>query len=90
MSRRPRPANPFRYFKSLPDEMRLAVLMYGRFSLSLRNVEDLLFDRGKILLQHKQAAAPVVPFRPGRTLRRPQVPRVSRTYCDDRVPSDAA
>jgi len=46
MSRRPRPANPFRYFNASPDVIRLAVLMYVRFPLSLRNVEDLLFERG--------------------------------------------
>jgi len=42
MSRRPRPANPFCYFKTSPKVIRLAVLMYVRFPLSLRNVEDLL------------------------------------------------
>ena len=46
MSRRPRPANPFRYFKTSPEVIRLAVLMYVRFPLSLRNVEGLLFERG--------------------------------------------
>jgi len=46
MSRRPRPANPFRYFKTSPEVIRLAVLIYVRFPLSLRNVEDLLFERG--------------------------------------------
>ena len=51
----PRPrqsANPFRYFRPLPEIIRLAVLMYVRFSLSLRNVEDMLFERG-IDLCHK-------------------------------------
>jgi len=45
----PRPrksASPFRYFNSSPEVIRLAVLMYMRFPLSLRNVEDLLFERG--------------------------------------------
>jgi len=46
MSRRPRPASPFRYFKTSPEVIRLAVLLYVRFPLSLRNVEDLLFERG--------------------------------------------
>jgi len=36
----------FRYFKSSPEVIRIAVLMYVRFPLSLRNVEDLLFERG--------------------------------------------
>lgn len=44
---RPRkPANPFRYFHSSPEVIRLVVLLYIRFPLSLRNVEDLLFERG--------------------------------------------
>ena len=38
--------NPFRYFKTSPEIIRLAVMMYIRFPLSLRNVEDLLHDRG--------------------------------------------
>ena len=36
----------FRYFKSSPEVIRLAVMMYVRFPLSLRNVEDLLHERG--------------------------------------------
>ncbi len=39
-------ANPFRYFNSSPEVIRLVVMMYVRFPLSLRNVEDLLFERG--------------------------------------------
>jgi putative transposase len=38
--------NPFRYFNSSPEVIRLAVMMYIRSPLSLRQVEDLLFDRG--------------------------------------------
>ncbi|MCT2541254.1 IS6 family transposase [Sedimentimonas flavescens] len=38
--------SPFRYFKTSPDIIRLAVMMYVRFPLSLRNVEDLLHERG--------------------------------------------
>lgn len=38
--------SPFRYFHSSPEVIRLVVLMYVRFPLSLRNVEDLLFERG--------------------------------------------
>jgi putative transposase len=37
---------PFRYFKTNPEIIRLAVMMYVRFPLSLRNVEDLLHERG--------------------------------------------
>ena len=44
---RPRqPASPFRYFKTSPEVIRLAVLLYVKYSLSLRNVEDLLAERG--------------------------------------------
>ena len=39
-------ANPFRYFRTSPEIIRLAVMMYVRFPLSLRNVEDLLHERG--------------------------------------------
>ena len=38
--------SPFRYFKTSPKIIRLAVMMYIRFPLSLRNVEDLLHERG--------------------------------------------
>jgi putative transposase len=38
--------SPFKYFKTSPEIIRLAVMMYIRFSLSLRNVEDLLHERG--------------------------------------------
>ena len=37
--------NPFRYFNSSPEVIRLAVMMYIRYPLSLRQVEDLLHDR---------------------------------------------
>ena len=44
---RPRkPASPFRYFNSSPEVIRLVVMLYIRFPLSLRNLEDLLFERG--------------------------------------------
>ena len=36
----------FRYFNSSPAVIRLAVIMYVRYPLSLRQVEDLLFERG--------------------------------------------
>ena len=38
--------NPFRYFNSSPEVIGLAVMMYVRYPLSLRQVEDLLFERG--------------------------------------------
>ena len=38
--------SPFRYFKTNPEIIRLAVMLYVWFPLSLRNVEDLLRERG--------------------------------------------
>ena len=38
--------NPFRYFNSSPEVIRLAVMMYIRYPLSLRQIEDILFERG--------------------------------------------
>jgi putative transposase len=38
--------DPFKYFKTSREVIRLAVMMYVRFPLSLRNVEDLLHERG--------------------------------------------
>ena len=36
----------FKYFKTSPEIIRLAVMLYILFPLSLRNVEDLLHERG--------------------------------------------
>ena len=38
--------DPFKYFKTSREIIRLAVMMYVRYPLSLRNVEDLLHERG--------------------------------------------
>ena len=40
--------NPFRYFNSSPEVIRLTVMMYIRYPLSLRQVEDILFERGSL------------------------------------------
>jgi putative transposase len=40
------PPDPFRWFDSSPEVIRLVVMMYVRYPLSLRTVEDLLFERG--------------------------------------------
>ena len=45
LSRTPR-RSPFRYFRAGPDIIRLAVMLYIRFSPSLRNGEDLRHGRG--------------------------------------------
>lgn len=39
-------SRPFRDFKAAPEIIRLAVMLYIRFPLSLRNLEDLLHERG--------------------------------------------
>jgi len=39
-------SSPFKWFKTSPEIIRLAVMLYVRFPLSLRNVEDLLHERG--------------------------------------------
>ena len=47
MPRPRKPANPFRYLHSSPEVIRMVVVtLYVRFPPSLRNVEDLLFERG--------------------------------------------
>jgi len=38
--------NPFRWFDSSPEVIQLVVMLYVRYPLSLRNVEDLAFERG--------------------------------------------
>ncbi|MEO7278217.1 MAG: IS6 family transposase [Sphingomicrobium sp.] len=43
---RAKPASPFKRFNSSPEVIRLVVMMYVKYPLSLRNVEDLLFERG--------------------------------------------
>ena len=38
--------SPFKYFKTSPEIIRLAMMLYVRFPIMLRNVEDLLQERG--------------------------------------------
>jgi putative transposase len=38
--------NPFRYFNSSPEIIRLTVMMYIRYPKWLRQVEDILCERG--------------------------------------------
>ena len=46
MMPRPWKPSPFRYFNSSPEIIRLVVMIYARFRLSMRNVEDRLAERG--------------------------------------------
>jgi len=39
-------SNPFKWSTTSPEIIRLAVMLYVRFPLSLRNVEDMLRERG--------------------------------------------
>ncbi len=54
--------NPFRYFNSSPEVILLTVMMYIRYPLSLRQVEDLLFERG-IDIYHETVRFLVEPVR---------------------------
>lgn len=38
--------NPFKYYKTSPQIIKLAIMYYVRYPLSLRNVEDILHERG--------------------------------------------
>jgi len=46
MPRRSKPHDPFRWFDSSPEVIQLVVMLYVRYPLSLRNVEDLASERG--------------------------------------------
>ena len=38
--------NPFKYYKTSSEIIKLVVMYYVRFPLSLRQVEDILHERG--------------------------------------------
>jgi putative transposase len=59
MARPSKPASPFRYFNSSPEVIRLVVMMYVCLPLSLRNIKDLLVERG-IDICHETDRAPLV------------------------------
>jgi putative transposase len=46
MARKSKAHDPFRWFDSSPEVIQLVVMLYVRYPLSLRNVEDLAFERG--------------------------------------------
>ena len=48
--------NPFRYFNSSPEIIRLTVMMYIRYLLSLRQVEVPLFKRSIDIRRSRSAA----------------------------------
>ena len=41
-----KPPSRFRHFHPSPETIRIVVMLYARYLLSLRNVEDPLFERG--------------------------------------------
>ena len=49
--------SPFKYLKTSPEIVRPEVMLYVRFPLSLRNVEDLLHDRGFASRRSPECAA---------------------------------
>jgi hypothetical protein len=50
--------NPFRYFNGSPEVIRVAVMMYIRYPLSPRRVEDPRFERD-VDIRHETARLPV-------------------------------
>ena len=46
MARQKKTRDPFHWFGSSPEVIGLVVMMYVRYPLWLRNLEDLLFERG--------------------------------------------
>ena len=52
--------NPFRYFNSSPEVIRLTVMMVIRYPLSLRQVEDLLFERSILRRVRFRLTAPLL------------------------------
>ena len=38
--------NPFKYYKSSPSIIKLAIMYYVRYPLSLLQVEDILYEHG--------------------------------------------
>lgn len=52
--------DPFRDFNSSPEIIRLVVMMYVRFPLSLRNVEHLLFQRGIMKITEVNTQEPTI------------------------------
>ena len=64
---RPRtPPKPSRYFNSSPEVIRLVVMMYVRFRLSMRHVEDLSFESGMSPCDKATGADPALERTAGR------------------------
>ena len=76
-------SNPhtFRYFKTSPEIIRLAVIMYVRYPLSWRNVEDLLHEY--------VSTNPATLGRANASLIESRLPRISLTYLPPPAPQRA-
>ncbi len=75
--------SPFKYFKTTPEIIRLAVMLYVRFPLSLRNVEDLLHERG-IDVSHETVRFWWQRLCPCRSFARPSLEqRISTVRCHE-------
>ncbi|MGC1269777.1 MAG: hypothetical protein WA842_04175 [Croceibacterium sp.] len=79
MPRPRRPASPIRYFNSSPEVIRLVVMMYVHFPLSLRNVEDLLFERG-IDICHETVCLRRIRFGPMFAADEPRSRQAAKSY----------
>lgn len=55
--------NPFRWFDSSPEVIRTVVMMYVRFPLPLRQVEDLLAERSMGRWLNNRVEESLLPFR---------------------------
>jgi hypothetical protein len=56
--------NPFRWFDSSPEVIQMVVMLYVRFPLSLRNVEDLAFERGVMEFRDTKPNRHISPHKP--------------------------
>jgi transposase-like protein len=56
MARKPKPPSSFHRFDSSPEAIRLVVMMYVKFPLSLRNTKDLLHERSIAWFRKSKAA----------------------------------
>ena len=83
--------NPFRYFDSSPEVIRLVVMMYVKYPLSLRNVEDLLAERG-LMVSNESIRRWVLKFGPAiaRNLRETRPKAHNRWHLDEMVIFDDA
>ena len=63
MPRPQKPPSPFRYFHSSPEVIRMVVMLYVRYPLSLRNVEDLLSSAGLTCVTKRSGCDGIVSVR---------------------------